>query len=78
MKTDLKNDLHKLIDEIDDEQALNILKEEAAVYAGKKDILDDFSEDELKELDEAIAEADKGEAVSYEEYKKIVAGWLTK
>lgn len=78
MKAELKTELHKLIDEIEDEEALNILREDAAVYAGKKDILDDLTEEELRELDESIAEADRGEVVTYEEFQKHMEEWKRK
>jgi hypothetical protein len=78
MKAELKNELHKLIDEIEDEEALNTLREDAAIYAGKKDILDDLTEEELKELDESIAEADRGEIISYDEFLKHMDEWKRK
>ncbi len=79
-KKTIKEKLYKLIEEIEDEQALNMLMEDAAYYsaASKRDILDDLTPEQLKELDEAIAEADRGETMTLEEFKKETARWRTK
>jgi hypothetical protein len=36
--SDIKSELHKLIDEIEDQEALNLLREDAAAYAVKKKV----------------------------------------
>ncbi len=56
MNNDLKAKIHKLIDEIEDEEALNSLKEDAIVYASKEETSGELTEEELKELQEALAE----------------------
>ena len=57
MKQDLKKELHSIIDAIDDEETLGILKEDLALYAsvGRTDGL---SHEQLSELDKAIKESD--------------------
>lgn len=78
MNNELKAKIHKLIDEIEDVEALNFLKEDAAVYANKEETTDDLTEEQLKELQEALAEVDKGKTISYEEFKKHTAEWIKK
>ncbi len=78
MNKDLKAKIHKLIDEIEDEEALNSLEEEAAVYASKGETSEDLTEEQLQELQEALTEADRGETISYEEFKKHTAEWIKK
>ena len=81
-KKELKKKLHKLIDSIDDKQVLNILNEDIAPYATKKragaDNDDDLTAEQLKELQEAIAEIDRGETISWEEFKKELREWRSK
>ena len=77
-KEELKKELHKLIDSIEDEHTLNVLNEDIMPYVIEnrtKDMdEDDLTEEQEKELDQAIKEAENGETVSYEEFKKQV-GW---
>ena len=71
MKEEIRKEQHKLIDEIDDEESLNLLKEEATAYASGKDIMDELTPEQLKELEESIAEADRGEGLmTLEEFRK--------
>lgn len=78
MNNELKAKIHKLIDKIEDEEALNSLIEDAAVYASKEETFDDLTEEQLMEIKEAIAEADRGETTSYEEFIKHTAEWIKK
>jgi methyl coenzyme M reductase gamma subunit len=82
-KKQLKQELHKLIDSIEDEHVLNVLNDDIVPYviqnrAKEAEEEDDLTEDQLKELKEAIKEADRGETVSYGEFKKAMSRWLTK
>jgi hypothetical protein len=81
-KEELKKALHKLIDGIDDEQVLNTLHEDVLPYAIKKrrtkEPDDDLTEAQIEELDKAIAEADRGETISLEEFKQMTDKWRTK
>jgi hypothetical protein len=78
----LKKELHQLIDSIDDEYILSILKEDLVPYLIKNRSRatseEDLNEDQQIELNEAIAEADKEETVNYEEFKRTMSRWLTK
>jgi hypothetical protein len=81
---ELKKKLHELIDSIDDEHTLSILNEDIVPYVienrtkEKDEADDDLTEEQLKELDEAIAEANRGETISYEEFKKNMEEWRTR
>lgn len=44
----------------------------------KKDIESNLTEEQLNELDEAIAEADKGDTITYEEFRNNMEAWRTK
>jgi phage terminase small subunit len=76
-KEELKEQLYKLIDSIDDEQVLLVLNEEVVPYVveGKGP---ELSGEQLHELDEAIKEADEGNTISYQEFKKNMDEWVTK
>ena len=86
MKTpeQLKKELHEYIDRIDDEETLMMVLENMVIYfnypsvtdASKKE--DYLTEEQQKDLEEAITQADAGEIVSEEEYLKATARWRIK
>lgn len=57
MNHDLKKELHLIIDSIDDEQTLSMLKEDLAAYTSEGN-RDGISPEQYEELDKAIEEAD--------------------
>lgn len=74
-KEKLKEELHKLIDNIDDESILNIMKEDFAEYQTKEKQIDDLrylSATDLAELEELSKESPEKNSVSFEEYQKIM------
>jgi len=81
-KEQLKKELHEYIDSITDEETLMMVHEDVATYlnknleeAGEEDYL---TEEQEKQLEEAIRQADAGEFISEEEYLKATARWHTK
>lgn len=70
MNNDIKPEIYKLIDSIEDETVLQMVKEDVAWYAGKKDILDELDITQLNELKQAIKEADNNETDDWEAFKK--------
>ncbi len=79
---ELKKELHEYIDSIDDE-TLWMVHEDVVEYLkkgiGEEIDEDDYlTEDQEKQLEEAIRQADAGEFVSEEEYLKATARWRTK
>jgi hypothetical protein len=81
-KQELKNELHQLIDNINDEHTLSLLNEEIVPYIIEnrtKEIDDEkLTVEEENELDEAIRQADNGETVSWEGFLKATERWHTK
>ncbi len=76
----LKKEIHNLVDEMDDEEVLSMLKEECAFYSGskQKDITDDLSPQQLKELEEQLNEDPLKDTTSLDEFKEATARWRTK
>lgn len=75
-KKQLKEELHQLIDSIDDEQVLQTLNEDIMPYVAKKDA-ESLTAEQQQELEEAIAAADNGETVSFDEFKASMDEWRT-
>jgi len=80
-KEELRTELHKLIDGIDDEELLAVLNEEilpSVIENYSKEMHEDENEshDEgIPGLDAALNEADNVEPVSPEEFKKMTEKW---
>ena len=75
----LKKQLHSYIDMIDDETQLQILHETAENYVTKPaDILDLLTQDQLKQLEESLKQADENKLIPHEEVMKLSKQWLTK
>ena len=82
-KQEIKDELHKLIDSIEDEDTLNVLNDDVVPYlienrSKEEDAADDLTVAQEKELDESIREADAGEVVSWDEFLKETKRWHTK
>ena len=78
MSTAIKEKIYKMLEDISDEATLNMLMEDVAFYASKKDIVDELTTEQLQELDIAIQEANKGETISWDDFKKEMNGWKQK
>jgi hypothetical protein len=84
---ELKKKLHELIDSIDDEHVLSVLNEDIVPYIIENrtkeadeeadEAEDNLTEEQLKQLEQAIKEADEGKTMSYEEFKQRMSRWLT-
>jgi len=76
----LKKELHDLIDNMQDEEVLSMLKEECTFYSTskQKDITDDLSPEQLKELEEQLKDDPLKDTVSLDEFKEATAKWRTK
>ena len=75
MSKDVKAKIFQLIDSIQDENVLQMVMEDVAYYASHKDITDELSKEQLKELDEAISEAENKETIDWDEFKKEMNEW---
>ena len=67
-----------MLEGIEDKSVLNQVMEDVAFYATKKDIVDELSTNQLKELDKAIAEANNKETITWDDFKKEMNEWRKK
>ena len=81
-KEKLKKELHLLIDNTEDEELLNMVKEDIIAYQteSKKDFddLSDISPEDRQELEELATEDPDKDTMSLEELKKEVNEWVSK
>jgi hypothetical protein len=83
-KDEIKAELHKKIDSIEDEHTLNLLNDDIVPYAienrtkDKDEEDEDLTEEQEKELDEAIRQGENGETISWEEFLNSTQQWRTK
>ena len=82
-KIEIKAELHKKIDSIDDEYTLNVLNEDIVPYVienrtKEKDDEDDLTDEQWEELEEAIQQVKDGKTISWEEYLNSTQQWRTK
>lgn len=82
MKTsqEMKKELHEYIDSIDDEKTLMTVHEEVSAYL-KDDMIkenDALTEEQEKQLEEAIRQAEAGETTPWEELKASLEEWRKK
>ena len=75
MNRDVKSEIYRLIDSIEDEKILQMLMEDVAYYTSDKDIVDELSKEQLDQLDEAISEVKNGETVDWIDFKKEMDEW---
>ena len=80
---EIKKEIHEYIDRIEDEETLWTLHEDVAEYLKKETPVENEEEDYLtdeqeKQLDEAIKQADKGEVIDFDEFKRRVTSWHIK
>ena len=78
----LKKELHTLIDNTEDEDLLNMVKEDIVAYQteSKKeyDDLSDLSPEDRQELEELATEDPMKDTISYEEFLKNIDEWRSK
>ncbi|MFM9839326.1 MAG: hypothetical protein ACKVOQ_13745 [Cyclobacteriaceae bacterium] len=75
MDNEVKSKIYQLVDSIGDEGVLQQVMEDVAFYASKKNELDSLTPEQLTELDAAIKEADSGETITWDEFKKEMNEW---
>jgi len=78
MSKEVKSKIQQMVEGIEDEAVLNQVMEDVAFYASKKDIVDELNPGQVKELEEAIKEADNKETISLDEFKKDMDEWRKK
>ncbi len=80
-KEKLKKELYELIENIEDEETLNMVKEDIVAYqkagAGFDD-LSDLTAEERADLEALASEAPDKDSISFEDYKNEMKQWLSK
>jgi hypothetical protein len=75
MSKEVKSEIYQLIDSIKDENILQMVMEDVAYYARDKNVTDELSKAQLKELDEAISEANRNDTMDWSDLKKEMNEW---
>jgi hypothetical protein len=77
-KKKLKEKLHQYIDNLEDENALQMLHEAAVTYekAGSKDAEDELTPEQEERLKESLRQLNNGQWKSHEEVMKEARTWL--
>jgi hypothetical protein len=79
MSASLKQELIDKISATDDENLLQLMKEDYEYFTGigKPDITDELSKEDLEELKNLLNEPFGYETESYEDFKKAIGRWRT-
>ena len=80
-KEKLKKELHELIDNMEDEEMLNMVKEDIVEYQKTErgfDDLSDLNPEEKTELEESIYEDPDKDVVSEEKFNNYIQAWRKK
>jgi len=72
-ETELRSDLHNMIDKISDIKVLSAVK---TLLSDKTDWWDSISEEERSEIEQGLAEDGEGEVLSHKEVMKKYKKWL--
>lgn len=75
MSKELKSKIYEIIDSIEDEGILQMVMEDIVNYANNSKVAEELTKEQLKELDEAITEADKNETIDWDVFKKEINEW---
>lgn len=75
MNNEVRSKIFQLVDSIEDEKILQMVMEDVGYYASNKDIADDLTKEQLKELDETISEVNKNEKIDWKDFRKEMNAW---
>jgi hypothetical protein len=78
MAQEIKFKIIKILDSIEEEDVLIQVMEDVAFYAEGKDIIDDLSASQLKDLDYAINQANNKDVVLWDDFKNEINEWRRK
>lgn len=79
MLSDIKNEVLTLVQSIENEDLLQLLKADIEFFNEPEvDITDDLSAEDLDELRELANERDTKDSLSEEEFKQLTDRWRTK
>jgi hypothetical protein len=76
----LRTKIHEMVNEIEDESALNILMEDAALYTTEKhtSVNNELNADQWAIIEKAQTQIKNGQYKTYDEVKQHFSQWLTK
>ena len=76
----LRNKIHEMVDKIEDESVLNILMEDAAIYAkiGAATEENKLTTEQWAVIEESRKQIKNGDYKTYEEVKQHFSQWLIK
>lgn len=74
-KDELKQKIHRLVDEIEDEKILNMLYEDAVEYQSSSDVEDELTDDQWAEIEEGLRQIENGEFITQEEMLEKFRQW---
>ena len=80
-KEKLKKELHELIDNMENKQLRNMVKEDVVAYQKTETAFDDLSDlthAERAELEELANEDPDKDTISFDEFKKEISEWVSK
>jgi hypothetical protein len=75
-KEELKQKIHRLVDEIEDENILNMLYEDAVEYKTSSDVEDELSEGQWAEIQIAMKQVENGETYTQKQVMQHFKKWL--
>jgi len=78
MAKDIKFKIIKILDGIEEENVLMQVMEDVAFYAAEKDVIDDLSASQLKNLDDAINQANNKDVIYWSDFKNEINEWRRK
>lgn len=78
-KTEIKQNIHSLIDEVDDKNKLEEIQEFVDFIINNQTIeRESLSEGECKAVEEGLKDSKEGRTFSYEDFKKKHSKWFEK
>ena len=78
-KTEIKQNLHTLIDNVEDENKLEEIMELVDNVVNENTISwDSLSKEERDSIERGLEDIEKGNTISYEEFRKKHAKWFAK
>ncbi len=78
MVTDIKNEVLQMVQKIDDEQLLQLLKEDIKNFTEGNDITSDLVPQDREELIKLASEPDDHETLTEQEFTNATAKWRIK
>ena len=74
-KEELKQKIHRQVDEIEDEKILNMLYEDAVEYKTSSDVVDELTDEQWAEIEEGLRQVENGEFMTQEEMLEKFRQW---